>query len=308
MRIGVDVGGTKIEGILLDGSDERLRRRVATPQGDYDATVAVISQMVHALDPTGEATVGLGTPGSVSPRTGRMRNANSVVLNGRTFVSDVEASVGRPVRSANDADCLALSEAVDGAGAGVSSVFAVILGTGVGGGLVIDRRLITGRNGIAGEWGHNSLPWPTDDEAGARPCWCGLSGCIERWLSGDGLAATYREIGGIDVEGGMAVAARIDAAEPAALKALERYSDQLARGLASVVNIVDPDVIVLGGGVSNIGALYDLVGSRLGEYVFSDAVDTPVVAAAHGDSSGVRGAAWLWPEAGGGGDRPAISA
>ncbi|MBT8197907.1 MAG: ROK family protein [Acidimicrobiia bacterium] len=296
VRIGVDVGGTKIEGILLDGSVERARHRVATPQGDYRGTVAAIVAVIDHLDPDAATTVGLGTPGSVSPTSGLMRNANSVVLNGMPFTTDVAEALGRPIRVANDADCMALSEAVDGAGEGAASVFGVILGTGVGGGLVVDRRLITGHNGIAGEWGHNSLPFPTADEAGRRPCWCGLVGCVERWLCGEGLAATYTDITGEDLPDAAAVVARADEGDSGAHQALSRYVDQLARALAGVVNVFDPEVIVLGGGVSNIEMLYEAVPVALDRYVFSDHIDTAVRRAKHGDSTGVRGAAWLWPD------------
>ncbi|NNC74994.1 MAG: ROK family protein [Acidimicrobiia bacterium] len=295
MRIGIDVGGTKIEGILLDGSQELDRHRVSTPQGDYEGTVRSVVGLVAHLDPDGSASVGMGTPGSVSPTTGLMRNANSVVLNGKPFVDDVAAALDRPVRAANDADCMALSEASDGAGAEAASVFGVILGTGVGGGLVVDGALVAGHNRIAGEWGHNSLPFPTADEMGRRPCWCGLTGCIERWMCGEGLAETYADVTSKSVPDGAAVAARAAEGDTGAQIALSRYVDQLGRALAGVVNIFDPEVIVLGGGLSNIDVLYDAVPDVLDRHVFSDHVETSVVRAQHGDSTGVRGAAWLWP-------------
>ena len=294
LRIGVDLGGTKIEVACLDArGHERLRRRVATPRDDYAATVAAIASLVagaeRELGATG--TIGVGIPGALSLRDARVKNANSTWLNGRPLAADLEAALGRPVRLANDANCLALSEAADGAAAGAASVFAAILGTGVGGGLVLDGRLHAGANAIAGEWGHNPLPWPGPDEAGANPCWCGRRGCIETWLSGPALA---RDAGRRDSDAGAVVAAA-RAGEPACAAALDRYVDRLARALATVINLVDPHTIVLGGGMSNVDELYARVPRRWGEWVFSDAVDTVLVRARHGDSSGVRGAAALWP-------------
>jgi len=300
MRIGIDLGGTKIEGIALDyAGNERARKRVASPRGDYAATVAAIRDLVAALEAeTGEqGTVGIGMPGAISPATGLVKNANSTWLIGHPFGRDLEAALGREVRLANDADCFALSEATDGAAAGAASVFGVILGTGVGGGITVNGALLSGPNAIAGEWGHNSLPFVLPDEMPGPECYCGKKGCIETWLSGPGFAADYM----LDTREALSPEAIVAAAEsgdrPARL-ALRRYADRLARALAHVINILDPHAIVLGGGMSNIAALYDEVPSRWGAYVFSDSVSTPLLRHAHGDASGVRGAAWLWPEAG----------
>jgi fructokinase len=300
MRIGIDLGGTKIEGIVLapDGA-ELARERVATPVGDYPGTLAAIRDLVAALerDAGDGCPVGIGMPGSWSRATGLIKNSNSVCLNGQPLHRDLEALLERPLRFANDADCFALSEATDGAAAGAVVVFGVIVGTGTGGGIVVDGRLVTGPNGIAGEWGHNPLPWPRPAELPGADCYCGLQGCIETWLSGPGLARDYRE------RQGEALAAdeidrRAAAGDTPAMECLQRHADRMARALASVINIIDPDVIVLGGGVSNIDTLYTAVPALWTRYVFSDRVDTRLVRAVHGDSSGVRGAAWLWPGAG----------
>lgn len=295
MRIGVDLGGTKIEAICLGESGEILwRRRAPTPQGDYDGTLAVIRELVQGAEAelAMSGTVGIGTPGTVSARSGMMINANSVVLNGKPLLQDLQAVLGRPVRIENDANCFALSEAIDGAGAARRMVFGVILGTGVGGGLVFARQLWAGGNHIAGEWGHNPLPWSSDDEIASRSCYCGRSGCIETFLSGQGLLLNY----GLGPEiTASTVAARAADGESPAIEALELYGDRLARSLASVANLIDPDIIVLGGGLSNITALYEGLQARIERYAFSDGINTPIVAAKHGDSSGVRGAAWLWP-------------
>jgi predicted NBD/HSP70 family sugar kinase len=296
MRIGIDLGGSKIEGIALaDDGVELLRRRVATPQGDYAATLRAVADLVAALeDATGaKGTVGIGTPGAVSPATGVIKNSNSVCLIGKPLREDFAAILKRPVRLANDADCFALSEAMDGAAAGAASVFGVILGTGVGGGIVVNGRLLGGPNAIAGEWGHNPLPWPGEDERPGPPCYCGKHGCIETFLSGPALsrdhyAATGQELSAAEI------ASRADLGDAGALETLARYADRLARALATVINIVDPEVIVLGGGVSNIAALYRDAPVLWGKYVFSDAVATRLTPARFGDSSGVRGAAWLW--------------
>ena len=297
MRIGIDLGGTKIEGIVLgpDGA-ELARERVSTPAGDYRVTLQVVAALVAKLeaDAGGECRVGIGMPGSFSRASGRVRNANSVCLNGQPMQRDLEALLGRPLRFANDADCLALSEATDGTAAGARVVFGVIVGTGTGGGIVVDGRLLSGPNGIAGEWGHNPLPWPQAEELPGPACYCGLHGCIETWLSGPGLANDYLQATGDGVES-VEIARRARHGETAAQASLARHADRMARALAGVINIVDPDVIVLGGGVSNIASLYDDIPSRWGRYVFSDRVDTRLVQARHGDSSGVRGAAWLWP-------------
>ena len=296
MRIGIDVGGTKIEAAALDGRGAlHGRRRIPSPRGDYGATLDAIVGLVRALEAElgGPAPVGLGIPGTLSPATGLVKNANSTWLIGRPLDRDLEARLGRPVRIANDANCFALSEAVDGAAAGASVVFGVILCTGVGGGIVVDGRVLTGRNAIAGEWGHNPLPWPRDDERPGPACYCGRHGCIETFLSGPGLARDYGGAEGAD--DGERIAARAAAGDAAAAAALDRYEDRLARGLAGVINLLDPDAIVIGGGLSNIARLVPGVERRLPGYVFSDRVDTRVVAAKHGDSGGVRGAAWLWP-------------
>ncbi|MFZ3024029.1 ROK family protein [Pseudomonas sp.] len=292
LRLGIDLGGSKIEILALQGSQERLRRRCPTPQGDYPATLAAICSLVEECERElgMQGSVGIGIPGTRSPDHGRIKNANSTCLIGQDLAGDLEQRLQRPIRLANDADCFALSEASDGAGAGAASVFGVILGTGVGGGIVIHGRLLAGPNAIAGEWGHNPLPWrqPADD----RPmrCYCGLDDCIETFLSGTGWAARS----GLGLDAG-AIALEASQGVPAAQQALARYAEQLARSLASVINVLDPEVIVLGGGLSNIGALYSLVPALLSPHVFSDQVNTRLVPARHGDSSGVRGAAWLWP-------------
>jgi fructokinase len=297
MRIGIDLGGTKIEAIAIaDDGRELLRRRTATPRGDYDRTLASIAALVGDIESeTGaRGTVGVGIPGIISRATGLVKNANSTWLIGRPLADDLPRLLARPVRFENDANCFALSEATDGAAAGASVVFGVIVGTGTGGGIVVDGRVVTGANAIAGEWGHNPLPAPHDDERPGPLCYCGRRGCIETFLSGPGLARDLEP--GRDIEPREIVerAARGDAAAGAALA---RYESRMARALASVINIIDPDVIVLGGGLSNIDRLYRNVPKLWGPQVFSDRVDTQLVRAQHGDSSGVRGAAWLWETA-----------
>ena len=295
MRIGIDLGGTKIEALALDDAGVELgRRRSATPQGDYDGTIRAIVEHVSALESeTGRrGSIGVCMPGAESLATGLIKNANSVCLIGRPLASDLAAALERPVRLANDANCFTLSEATDGAAAGADMVFGVILGTGVGGGCVVDGRILAGVNGICGEWGHNPLPWPTDDERPGPPCYCGREGCVETFLSGSGLARDYALDGNTEPS---EITRRAAAGEPAAKAVVERYCDRLARALSTVINIFDPQVIVLGGGMSNIDALYGEVPGRWGSYVFSDRVDTRLVAAKYGDASGVRGAAWLWP-------------
>ena len=292
MRIGIDLGGTKIEGLALsrDGT-ELARRRVPAPRGSYPKTLEAIAALVADLEQaTGvRGTVGIGIPGTLSPATGLVKNANSTWLNGEPLADDLPRLLDRPVRFANDANCFALSEATDGAAAGASLVFGVIAGTGTGGGIVVDGRVLVGANAIAGEWGHNALPLPRDDERPGPPCYCGRSGCIETFLSGPALE---RDHGGQVTAA--AIAEQADRGAPDAIASIERYADRMARALASVINVVDPDVIVLGGGLSNIDALYTLVPERWERYVFSDTVATRFVRAKHGDSSGVRGAAWLW--------------
>lgn len=296
MRIGIDLGGTKIEGIALDDyGRELLRRRVETPAGDYQAILAVIAALVHEIeDHMGQrATLGIGTPGAISLTTGHIKNSNSVCLIDQPLVEDLAVLLDREVRLANDANCFTLSEARDGAAAGAEVVFGVIIGTGTGGGIVVRGRVLTGTNAIAGEWGHNPLPWPRHEEHPGPACYCGKRGCIETFLSGPGLArdhgiASAQSLSAVEIARG---AERGDAA---CIATLERYEDRLARGLATVINILDPEVIVLGGGLSNIARLYRNVPYLWGNYVFSDSVDTRLVSAKFGDSSGVRGAAWLW--------------
>ena len=294
MRIGVDLGGTKTEILCLDAAGAPLlRRRVPSPQGDYRATIDTIRELVEEVERAigAHGSVGVGIPGAVSARTGLVKNANSTWLIGRPLAADLEAALGRLVRVENDANCFAVSEAVDGAGAGFATVFGVILGTGVGGGLVVDRRPLRGANAIAGEWGHNPLPRPEDDERPGPHCYCGRDGCIESFLSGPALARDWRGVGR-DATG---LADALAAREPAAVAAFDRYADRLARALGGVVNLFDPHAIVLGGGVSNLPGLCDAVRARWARHVFSDTVDTELRVAVHGDSSGVRGAAWLWP-------------
>jgi fructokinase len=291
--LGVDLGGTKIEAAVLDERGAFLSRvRLPTPAGDYDATLAaVVSAVAQAERQAGgrAAGVGVAAPGALSPGTGVVQNANSTCLIGKPLDRDLERALGRPVRLSNDADCFALSEAVDGAAAGAGVVFGVILGTGVGGGVVVHGRALQGPNAIAGEWGHNPLPWPRDEERPGPPCYCGKSGCVEAWLSGPGLARDH----GLGLTG-RGVAERAAGGDAAAREALARHAERLARSLAVVINILDPDVIVLGGGVSNIASLYDEVPRHWGRWVFSDRVRTRLARHTHGDSSGVRGAAWLW--------------
>ena len=295
MKIGIDLGGTKTEIAAFDDAGaERLRRREPTPAGDYAATLALIASLVADAERQlgAWATVGIATPGALSPSTGLMRNSNSTCLNQRPVKIDLQRMLGRDVRLANDANCFALSEAREGAAAGAATVFGVIIGTGVGGGIVINGRVVDGPNAIAGEWGHNPLPWPEDIERPGAQCYCGKRGCIETFLSGPGLARDYALYGGARIfpeeivsrstRGGLAV------------HALERYEGRLARALASVINVLDPEVIVLGGGLSNIERLYKNIPALWGKWVFSDTVRTRLVRNAHGDSSGVRGAAWLW--------------
>ena len=298
IRLGIDVGGTKIEIIALDdGGRELLRRRVPTPHGDYGAIIGAVGTLVddaeRALGATpGSAHVGAGTPGSRSRATGLLRGSNSVCMNGKPIVDDLSARLHRPVRVSNDANCFALSEATDGAGTGAEVVFGAILGTGAGSGIVVNGRVLEGINGIGGEWGHNPMPWPRDDERPGPPCFCGHSGCIETFVSGPGMEFDHAR------DRSMAsaqIVARARAGDPQCVATMNRYTERLARALAHVINIVDPDVIVLGGGMSNIDSLYTDVPPLLKDWVFSDRVDTRLVKNQHGDSSGVRGAAWLWP-------------
>ena len=296
MRIGIDLGGTKIEGIAMRGSDEVARIRVDTPRGDYPATVEAVAALVDALEQrTGSrATVGVGIPGTISSDTGLVKNANSVCLIGQPLRADLERRLRREIRIVNDANCFAVSEAADGAGSGAEVVFGVIVGTGTGAGIVVRGKVLTGPNGIAGEWGHNPLPWPRDDERPGPACYCGRHGCIETFLSGPGLQADFERHTG-QRRDPVAIAAGAQSGDGPALEALARYEDRMARALASIINVLDPDVIVLGGGMSNIAHLYEAVPQMWTSFVFSDTVTTRLVPARHGDASGVRGAAWLWP-------------
>jgi predicted NBD/HSP70 family sugar kinase len=296
MRIGVDLGGTKIEAIAIAPDGRELqRRRVAAPQGDYQRSVTAIVALVHELERATalRGTVGVGIPGAISPATGLVKNANSTWLIGHPLAADLSGALDRPVRLANDANCFALSEAADGAAAGAPIVFGVILGTGTGGGVVVDGRIVEGRNRIAGEWGHNPLPAPNDDERPGPPCYCGRRGCIETFLSGPALRRDHHAATGEDLPA-MEIAARAEGGDARAGSSLSRYEDRLARALAGVINILDPHVIVVGGGLSNIARLYANVPARWTGHVFSDRVETTMVRAKHGDASGVRGAAWLW--------------
>jgi fructokinase len=297
VRIGVDVGGTKIELAAFDASDAvLLRRRIASPAHDYVLLLEAVAALVETAERElgARGSVGVGTPGAASYAGGALKNANSTVLIGRPFQSDLERRLRRTIRIANDANCFALSEATDGAAAGCAVVFCVIFCTGGGGGIGVDGRLIAGRNAIAGEWGHNPLPWPEAPELPGPACYCGKRGCIETFLSGPGLVRDHAALRAATLTAPQ-IAAAAEAGDEPAQASLERYASRLARALASVINVLDPDVVVLGGGLSNVLALYERVPALLGAYVFSDVVETRIVRAAHGDASGVRGAAWLWP-------------
>ena len=296
IRIGIDLGGTKIEGIALsEAGKELFRQRIVTPQGDYQGTlqsiVSLIKQIEAGIDEQG--SIGICTPGSLSPATGLLRNSNSVCMNGKPVLDDLQNLLHKEIRMANDANCFALSEATDGVARDASVVFGVIIGTGTGAGVVVDKKVLLGPNSIAGEWGHNPLPWPNDDELPGVECYCGKLGCIETWLSGPGIVRDHELYNNefIDPEllDGKARFGNEDAIET-----FQRYENRMARSLAHVINILDPDVIVLGGGMGNIKRLYENVPDIWGDYVFSDTVNTKLLAPLHGDSSGVRGAAWLW--------------
>jgi fructokinase len=296
-RIGIDLGGTKIEAIALSASGIILaRRRVATPSGNYELAVKAIVDLVSAIEKElgASGTVGIGTPGAISPATGLIKNANSTALNGHTLDKDLTFALEREVRLSNDANCFALSEAVDGAGAGAEIVFGVIIGTGTGGGIAVRGRILTGVNAIAGEWGHNPIPWPRQEELPGPQCYCGKKGCLETFLSGPGLSRDFRGATGEHLEP-PEIVRLAEANDQTAEACLTRYEDRLARGLAHVINILDPNVIVLGGGMSNIQRLYQRVPRLWDQYIFSDRVETKLVRPIHGDSSGARGAAWLWP-------------
>jgi len=297
IRIGVDFGGTKIEVAALDEAGTfKARLRKPNP-GDYDGAVAAVRDLVAEVERElglREAPVGVGMPGSLSPKDGRMRNANSVWLNGKPFKDDLESALGRQIRMENDANCFALSEALGGAADGAGVVFGAILGTGCGGGVVVRGKTVEGANRIGGEWGHTPLPWPTRDEFAAHTCWCGRSNCLETWISGTGFHEDYERTTGVRLDG-QAIVARARKGEPAASGALDRYVDRLGRALAVVCDILDPDAIVFGGGMSNTDELYARVPPVVTRYAFSDVFVTPIRPAKYGDSSGVRGAAWLWP-------------
>ena len=295
-KLGIDLGGSKIEAVLLDQAGEMVwRERVATPAQDYLAILRAIQQLTQQAEAVAghSLAVGIGTPGAISTRSGLLRNSNTVCLNGQNLYLDLQQLLQRPLRIQNDANCFALSEAMDGAAADYSKVFGVIIGTGTGGGVVWDKKLLSGRHAIAGEWGHNPLPWLQSFDV-VRDCYCGKQGCIETFLSGPGFAANALALGRLSRNSRQIVAAA-EQGESDACQLLEYYYDQLARALASVINILDPDAIVLGGGMSNIAGIYAQVPKLLEHYVFSDYVDTPLLAPKYGDSSGVRGAAWLWP-------------
>lgn len=297
MRIGIDLGGTKIEAIALaDDGRVVLRRRVVAPRGIYAETVTAIRDLVLAVETElgTRGSVGIGIPGTISPATGLIKNANSVWLIGHPLDRDLGEALGRPVRLGNDANCFALSEASDGAGQGYGTVFGVILGTGCGAGIVVNGRPLVGPNAIAGEWGHNPLPWPQPNELPGPDCYCGLQGCIETWISGSGFEADFAMISGCQLHASE-IAAAATAGDAAAEAALQRLERRLARALAMVLNLLDPDAIVLGGGLSNIDRLYRTVPDLWLAHAFSDAITTPLLKNHHGDSSGVRGAAWLWP-------------
>jgi fructokinase len=295
VRIGVDLGGTKIEIIALDDDGRgRFRQRAPSPRGDYRGTIDLVAALVaEAERVAGRATVGVGMPGAISPASGLVKNANSTWLNGRPLREDLCARLDREVRLANDANCFALSEAIDGAGSGQPIVFGVIVGTGTGGGIVVDGRVVGGVNAIGGEWGHNPMPWPEPEEWPGPLCYCGLTGCIETFLSGPGLSRDHRQATG-DTCDGATIAQLDEAGDAGAAATLARYEGRMARALASVINVIDPDVIVLGGGISNIQRLYRNVPRLWPRYVFSDAVVTRLLPPVHGDASGVRGAAYLW--------------
>ncbi len=296
MRIGIDLGGTKIEGLAIDeAGTELVRHRIDTPR-DYQGTIAAIVSVIDRIErETGmTGTVGAGIPGSISGRTGLVKNANSTWLNGQPLQRDLSIAAGREVRLANDANCLVVSEATDGAAAGKGVVFGVIVGTGCGGGLAVNGRIHAGQNGVAGEWGHNPLPWARPEESPGPLCYCGKRGCLETWLSGTGVARDFKEVTGRE-QTAREIMAACEAGDAEAMAAVERLEDRLARALAHLINILDPDVIVFGGGLSKVERLYREVPKKLSDYVFGQEADTPLVPAKHGDSSGVRGAAWLWP-------------
>ena len=298
MRIGVDVGGTKIEAAVIS-ADSRLlaSKRIPTPTNDYPETVEAIVCLIEDIEAQigVNCSVGIGIPGTLSPASQRVKNAYNLSFNGYPLDTDLERRLNRPIRITNDANCFALSEAIDGAAIGAGTVFGVILGTGCGSGIVIDGKALMGANAIGGEWGHNPLPWMTPDEQPGLSCSCGLAGCIETFLSGTGFARHHKAVSGITLTP-REITARSASGDAVCAESLSRYENQLARALASVINLIDPEIIVLGGGVSNIERLYETVPRLWSHWVFSDRVDTKLVPPTHGDSSGVQGAAWLWPD------------
>jgi len=298
MRIGIDLGGTKIEGIALsDAGDELFRHRVSTPQENYQGILQSIADLIHKIEAAVDkkGSIGICTPGSLSPATGLMRNSNSVCMNGKPVLTDLQGLLQREIRTANDANCFALSEAVDGVAKNAAIVFGVIIGTGTGAGVVIDKKVLLGANAVAGEWGHNPLPWPQDMELPGPECYCGKLGCIETWLSGPGIARDH-ELHNNEFFNAEILDGKARFGDEEANETLQRYENRMARSLAHVINILDPDVIVLGGGMGNIKRLYENVPEIWGDYVFSDVVNTQLLPPLHGDSSGVRGAAWLWSD------------
>lgn len=298
IRIGIDLGGTKIEAIALDAQGKELfRKRISTPQDDYTATLTSIESLVKEIQTSlnKTASIGIGIPGAISPATGLVKNANSTCLNGEPLLQDLTQLLQQPVRITNDANCFVMSEATDGAAKDTAVVFGVIIGTGTGGGIIVDGKILTGVNAIGGEWGHNPLPWPRDEELPGPECYCGKQGCIETFLSGPGFTRDHLSHGG-QGETPAEILAQSENNDALAMASLERYENRMARALASIINVIDPEVIVLGGGMSNIKRLYDSVPRLWGKYVFSDHVDTKLVPPMYGDSSGVRGAAWLWPK------------
>jgi fructokinase len=299
MRIGIDLGGTKIEGIALDHSgNELFRKRINSPQGSYQNTLNAIVELINEIESFTQSTgtVGIGIPGMISPQSGLVKNANSTWLIGQPLKDDLAHKLKRDIRIENDANCFVVSEATDGAAKNAEIVFGVILGTGTGGGIVVRGQSIIGANAIAGEWGHNPLPWPTQQELPGRECYCGKRGCIETWLSGPGFAKDHQQHYDLDKSlTAKEIMLLVEQQNAPAQASLQRYAERLAKSLASIINVIDPDVIVMGGGMSNVKQLYDLVPAIWGNYVFSDEVTTQLVSPKHGDSSGVRGAAWLWP-------------
>ena len=296
IRIGIDLGGTKIEGIAFsEAGDELFRHRLATPQGDYQATLQSIAGLIDQIeaDIGEQGSIGICTPGALSPATGLLRNSNSVCMNGKPVLTELQERLQREIRIANDANCFALSEATDGAAKDAAVVFGVIIGTGTGAGIVVDKKVLVGPNAIAGEWGHNPLPWPEDFELPGPECYCGKQGCIETWLSGPGIVRDHELHNNVFLDA-ETIDNKARFGDEESDETLQRYEDRMARSLAHVINILDPDVIVLGGGMGNIKRLYENVPGIWGDYVFSDVVNTKLVSPVHGDSSGVRGAAWLW--------------